>query len=198
MNKPASATNNLPKIAIFASGFGSNFEAIVNAVENHEIEATIACLVVDKPDCFAVQRAINHNIKVISFNPKDFESKMHYESMLVEKLLAENIQLIVLAGYMRIIGDTLLQSFHKKIINIHPALLPAFPGKHGIADAYNYGVKVFGVTVHFVDNGIDTGEIIDQEAFKMKDNQSIDDVETQIHTIEHRLYPRVIKQLLSK
>ena len=116
--------------------------------------------------------------------------------MIAAQLIAKGVELIVLAGYMRIIGNTLLTMFPRKIINIHPALLPAFPGAHGIKDAFEYGVKVFGVTIHYVDSGIDTGEIIDQASFHINGTETIDEVETEIHAIEHKLYPATIQKLL--
>jgi phosphoribosylglycinamide formyltransferase-1 len=183
-------------IALFASGSGSNFQAIVDAIENEKLPIKIALLVCDNPSAFVIERAHNHHIETLVFNPKSFQNKEEYEQMITNELVLRNISWIFLAGYMRIIGKTLLQSFPNKIVNIHPALLPAFPGAHGIKDAFDYGVKVFGVTVHFVDEGVDTGKIIDQESFKVIGNESIDDVESKIHQVEHQLYPKVIKSLL--
>lgn len=186
----------LPKIAVFASGFGSNFQAIIDATQNGSLMAEIVCLVTDKPESFSVQRAIKEGIDIIAFSAKNYSCKADYEKMIAAQLIAKGVQLIVLAGYMRIIGETLLSMFPRKIINIHPALLPAFPGAHGIRDAYEYGVKVFGVTIHYVDGGIDTGEIIDQAAFHINGNETMEDVETQIHAIEHKLYPATIQKLI--
>ena len=171
MHKP------IPNIAIFASGSGSNFQAIADAIQNKKLEATIALLVCDNPQAFVIERAQKLQIETFVFNPKNFSSKAEYETFIAKKLLDLNIDLIVLAGYMRIIGSTLLAQFPNKIINIHPALLPSFPGAHGIKDAYEYGVKVFGVTVHIVDAGVDTGTIIDQESFKMDSPMTIEEVE---------------------
>lgn len=189
MHKP------IPNIALFASGSGSNFQAIADAILNKKLEATIALLVCDNPQAFVIERAQNLQIETLVLNPKNFSSKTEYETFIAQKLLDLNIQWIVLAGYMRIIGPTLLAQFPNKIINIHPALLPSFPGAHGIRDAYEYGVKVFGVTIHFVDSGVDTGTIIDQESFKMEQPMTIDEVEEQIHKIEHQIYPKVLQKL---
>lgn len=186
------------RIAVFASGFGSNFQAIIDASKNESLMADIVCLVSDKPDCFSVQRALKEGIDVIAFSPKNYNSKAEYEKMITAQLLAKGVDFIILAGYMRIVGETLLSMFPRKIINIHPALLPAFPGAHGIQDAYNYGVKVFGVTIHYVDAGIDTGEIIDQEAFHVQGEESLDEIETKIHAIEHKLYPKTIQKLIDE
>ena len=126
------------------------------------------------------------------------KNKDEYEQVILNELVKRDISWIFLAGYMRIIGNRLLKAYPCKIVNIHPALLPSFPGAHGIQDAFNYGVKIFGVTVHFVDEGVDTGQIIDQESFKIIGNETIDEVESKIHQIEHQLYPKVIKYLLKR
>ena len=189
--------NNLvTNIAVFASGSGSNFQAIVDAIEKEQLPIKISLLVCDKQDAFVVERAKKHQIETFVFNPKSFPNKEAFEEMIVSQLQLRNITWIFLAGYMRIIGKTLLQSFQNKIVNIHPALLPSFPGAHGIQDAFNYGVKVFGVTIHFVDEGVDTGKIIDQESFKIEGTEDVNEIESKIHQIEHQLYPKVIKSLL--
>ena len=186
----------MKKIAIFASGNGSNFQAIINEIESGALNAEIAVLVTDNPDCFAVTRALSHNIPVFSFIPKKYTSKDEYEKEIAFFLIEKNISLIVLAGYMRLIGDVLLKAFPNRIINIHPALLPAFAGKNGIQQAYNYGVKVFGVTVHYVDAGMDTGKIIAQECFKAAGTETLQEIEKRIHSIEYQLYSRVIREIL--
>jgi len=183
-------------IAIFASGNGSNFQAIIDAVEKGNLMAEIAVLLTDKPDCFAVERAKNYNIPVFSFNPKNYTSKEAYEKEIALYLIEKNVSLLVLAGYMRLIGEVLLNAFPNRIINIHPALLPAFPGKNGILQAYQYGVKVFGVTVHYVDAGMDTGKIIAQECFKADGTETLQKIEQKIHAIEHQLYVKVIREIL--
>jgi phosphoribosylglycinamide formyltransferase-1 len=186
----------MKKIAIFASGNGSNFQAIINEIEKGNLSAEIAALVTDNPTCFAVQRAQNHNIPVFSFIPKNYPSKEEYEKEITRFLSEKNVSLLVLAGYMRLIGNVLLAAFPNRIINIHPALLPAFPGKNGIEQAYNYGVKVFGVTVHYVDAGMDTGKIIAQESFKPEATDTLQDIEKKTHNIEYQLYSKAIKEIL--
>ena len=185
----------MKNVAIFASGSGTNFEALAEAIENKKIKANLLLMVTDNPNAYVIKRASNHNVETLIFNPKDYAKKSDYEAMIVKRLDELKIDIICLAGYMRICGKTLLSSYEGKIINIHPALLPSFKGAHGILDAYNYGVKVFGVTVHFVDAGMDSGKIIDQEAFHVDEDDSIDDVEEKIHAIEHVLYPKVLKKL---
>jgi len=186
----------MKKIAVFASGNGSNFQAIIDEMEQGNLSAEIVALVTDKPHCSAVERAHKHNIPVFSFDPKNYAAKEDYEKEIAFYLIEKNVSLIVLAGYMRLIGSVLLSAFHNRIINIHPALLPAFPGKNGILQAWQYGVKVFGVTVHYVDKGIDTGKIIAQESFKVERKESLEEIEQKIHSIEHQLYPKVIREIL--
>ena len=186
----------MKKIAVFASGNGSNFQAIIDEIEKGNLEAEIAALVTDNPASFAVQRALYHNIPVFSFIPKNYSSKEEFEKEIAFFLIEKSVSLIVLAGYMRIVGETLLKAFPNRIINIHPALLPAFPGKNGIQQAYQYGVKIFGVTVHYVDSGVDTGKIIAQECFKAEGTETLQEIEQKIHNIEHQLYSRVIQEIL--
>ncbi|MFR3814816.1 MAG: phosphoribosylglycinamide formyltransferase [Turicibacter sp.] len=184
----------MKKIVVFASGSGSNFQTIVDKL--HQKTCEVALLVCDKAGAYCLERAEKLHIPTFVFNPKEYETKADFEKEICQRLNLIQPDLIVLAGYMRIIGETLLNAYEGKIINIHPALLPAFPGRDGIGDALNYGVKVMGVTVHYVDSGIDTGNIIDQACFKRTGNETREEVETRIHALEHELYPQVITQLL--
>ena len=186
----------MKNIAVFASGSGTNFEAIVNAVENGSIkDAKVVLMVCDKKDAFVITRAKNHNVEQFVFNAKDYKSKEEFETIIVNRLKELNVDLICLAGYMRYIGKVLLDNYEGRMINIHPALLPSFKGAHGILDAFNYGVKVFGVTVHYVDSGVDSGKIIMQRGFEYYGND-IDEVEAKIHEIEHVLYIEAINKVL--
>lgn len=188
----------MKNIAVFASGFGSNFQAIIESVQQGKLRANIALLVSDKPDCYAVERAREHGIEVFAFSSKDYANKEAYETAILQELRAKNVDYLVLAGYMRYIGKVLLENFPSKIINLHPALLPSFPGAHGIADAFNHGVKVFGITIHFVDEGVDTGKIINQFAFHSEGNETLDEIETKIHQLEHQYYPITINDVLNQ
>ena len=184
----------MKNIAVFASGSGTNFEAIINAIEDGTIkDACCPILVCDKKDAFVLTRAKNHHVNTFVFNAKDYASKEEFETIIVNKLKELNVDLICLAGYMRYIGKVLLDNYEGKIINIHPALLPSFKGAHGIKDAFEYGVKVFGVTVHYVDSGVDSGKIIMQRGFAYY-GSSIDEVEAKIHEIEHVLYIEAINK----
>lgn len=182
----------MKKIAVFASGSGSNFQAIIDA----QLKAKISLLVCDKPQAFCVERAKAADIPTFVFQAKDYADKEAYELEILHTLKEHGVELIVLAGYMRLIGPTLLQAFEGKIINIHPSLLPAFPGKDAIGQALEAKVKVSGVTVHFVDAGMDTGPIIAQRAIELSEDESKESLQTKIHRIEHELYPKVIQGLL--
>ena len=188
----------MKKIAVFASGFGSNFQAIIEAVRQQTLNADIALLVSDNPSSKAVERANAAGIDAFTFCAKDYAGKAAYEQAILAELKAKEVEYIVLAGYMRIIGKTLLEAYPMRIINLHPALLPSFPGAHGIADAYNYGVKVFGITIHFVDEGIDTGKIINQFAFHAEENDTLETIETKIHQLEHQYFPLTINEVINR
>lgn len=188
--------NRCTHIAVFASGSGSNFQAIIDAFENEQTNIKVALLVCDNPSAFVIERAKQKQIETFIFNPKSYNNKESYEIAVKEMLSEYKVEWIFLAGYMRIIGKTLLQAYPNRIVNIHPALLPSFPGANGIKDAYESGVKVFGVTLHFVDEGVDTGKIIDQDSFKIKGSESLEEIENRIHQLEHILYPKVIKSLI--
>lgn len=185
----------MKKIAVFASGNGSNFQAILDTIATESWDFEVAVLITDKPNCFAIQRAKKHNVPVFAFDPKNYTTKDNFEKEIAQLLKEEEVSLLVLAGYMRLIGNVLLSAYPNQIINIHPALLPAFPGKDGIKQAFNYGVKVFGVTVHIVDAGMDTGQILAQESFQISDDDTLETIENKIHNIEHQLYPQIIKKL---
>ncbi|MCK8619898.1 phosphoribosylglycinamide formyltransferase [Apilactobacillus kunkeei] len=181
-------------VAIFASGNGTNFDAIAEA----ELPIDIRLLVCDHHDAYVVQRAKRKGIDVLIEELHKGEKRSIREGRILEALKEQGVKVIILAGYMRIVGDTLLNAFPNKIINIHPALLPSFPGKQGILDAYNAGVNKTGVTIHFVDSGIDSGQIIAQEEVFRKEGDSLADLENRIHDVEHQLYPRTILQLIKK
>lgn len=187
----------MKSIAVFASGTGSNFQAILDAIASGQLQAHLALLVSDKPSCKAVERAVANGIEVFTFNAKDYDGKEAYENAILHELQKRQVDCVVLAGYMRIVGSVLLSHFHQRIINLHPSLLPSFPGAHGIEDAYKYGVKVFGITIHYVDEGVDTGSIIDQFAFHIEEGETVEEVECRIHALEHQYYPATIHRVLN-
>ncbi|MDQ0230218.1 phosphoribosylglycinamide formyltransferase [Metabacillus malikii] len=188
----------MKKIAIFASGNGSNFQAILDQVQAGDIRAEISLVVCDKPQAGVIARANAVNIPVFSFKPKEYESKVQFETEILAELQKYEIELVILAGYMRLIGKTLLDVYGGKIVNIHPSLLPSFPGIDAVGQAIDAGVKVTGVTVHYVDAGMDTGPIIAQRAIEIVDEDTKDTLAEKVHKVEHVLYPEVIKQLVSK
>lgn len=183
------------RIAVFASGSGTNFEAIVSACEQGAIPARVALMVCDKPGARVVQRAAEHEVEAFVFAPKEYASKADYEREIVRRLDEAGVELVCLAGYMRIVGDVLLEAYGGRIVNIHPSLLPAFRGAHAIEQALEYGVKVFGVTIHYVDATLDGGRIIAQRAFEYHGGD-IGELEAMIHAVEYPLYVETIKKLL--
>lgn len=182
------------KIAVFASGNGSNFEAIAQACADGRLDAEVALLVCDKPGAHVCDRAARFGVDIFVARPKDFGSKEAFEAEAVKRLREHGVELVCLAGYMRILTDVMLTAFPNRIINIHPALLPAFKGAHGIRDAFEYGVKVYGVTVHYVNSELDGGRIIAQRAFEYY-GKDIDELETKIHAVEHPLYVDAIRMV---
>ncbi|GGG32494.1 phosphoribosylglycinamide formyltransferase [Lysinibacillus alkalisoli] len=184
------------QIAIFASGSGSNFQALHEAIKEGRLDATIAVVITDQPNAYVVQRAEKANIKVVALSPKTFDTKEAYEEKIAEVLKALGVEWLILAGYMRLIGPTLLQAYPKRIINIHPSLLPSFPGKDAIGQAFQHGVKVTGVTVHYVDEGMDTGPIIAQQAVNIIEGDK-EATELAIHRVEHELYTAALNRIFN-
>lgn len=180
-------------IAVFASGRGTNFAAIIRAVKKGTIKANLALLVCDNPKAQAIARAKRAGIKVALVKREDSPAKSEFENKIIQILEENKIDLIVLAGFMRILGPELISRYKNKILNIHPALLPAFKGAHAIKDAFDYGAKITGVSVHFVDEKMDHGPIILQQALKIEEDDSAELLEAKIHKIEHKLYPEAIK-----
>ncbi|MFS0560685.1 phosphoribosylglycinamide formyltransferase [Terribacillus sp. 179-K 1B1 HS] len=181
--------------AVFASGSGSNAEAIV---QESGLPCTIELLVCDKPAAPVISRAKQWNVEVFVCDPKTFPNKQAYEQAILTKLREKQIEWIFLAGYMRLIGPTLLEAYPERILNIHPSLLPAFAGKDAIGQALTAGVKVSGVTIHFVDAGMDTGSIIAQEAVQVLETDTHQTLHQRIQAIEHRLYPKTIRYILTE
>ncbi|NOU82538.1 phosphoribosylglycinamide formyltransferase [Paenibacillus sp. LMG 31459] len=181
------------RIAVFASGQGSNFAALVQAQQEGKLGGgSIELLVSDKPEAPVAQRAEEAGIPALLLRPKDFAGRELYEAAIVAELQRRDIGLIVLAGYMRLISPVLLEPYAGRIINIHPSLLPAFAGKDAIGQALDYGVKLTGVTVHFVDGGMDTGPVIAQRSVEVKPGDTADSLAERIHQVEYGMYPEVV------
>ncbi|MDZ7837449.1 MAG: phosphoribosylglycinamide formyltransferase [Actinomycetota bacterium] len=158
-----SSSKQAKKLAVFASGYGSNLAAIINYLDNHSIDANLALVFSDNPEAYALERARKHNIKTCVMEPEDFKSRQDYDRNIAGVMEAEQIDLIILAGFMLLLSSWFVNRFKNRIINVHPSLLPCFKGIHGISDAFNYGVRITGVTVHFVDGKLDHGPIILQK-----------------------------------
>ena len=180
-------------IAVFASGRGSNFSAIARAVKNGKIKAILALLVCDNPKAKVLAKAKRQGVKIVLVKEEDFANKKDFEEKIIQHLKEENIELIVLAGFMRLLSPEFISQYKNKILNIHPALLPSFKGTAGIKDAFDYGVKITGVTVHFVDEEMDHGSIILQQAMKIEEDDTLETLEAKIHKIEHKIYPEAVR-----
>ena len=180
-------------IAVFCSGNGTNFQAIVDSVKKGEIKARIAVMVCDNPKAYAIVRAKNEGIKTLVLQMKDFKDREAFQGEIVKYLEKEEIELIVLAGYMKMLTPAFIRRYKNRILNIHPALLPSFAGTNGIADAMEYGVKVTGPTVHFVDEGMDTGPVIIQKATEIREDDTVETLAARIHKLEHDIYPQAVR-----
>ncbi|MBX4150809.1 phosphoribosylglycinamide formyltransferase [Paenibacillus sp. LC231] len=180
------------RIAVFASGRGSNFQALVDTQHRGALGGVISILVCDKPQAPVVELAQAANVDVFAFQPKDYASKEDYEREIAVELQQRGVELIVLAGYMRLLSPSFVEFYSGRIINIHPSLLPAFPGKDAIGQALDYGVKMTGVTVHFVDGGMDTGPVIAQKAVEIKEGETAEVLAERIHAVEQKLYSEVV------
>ncbi|EEG77413.1 phosphoribosylglycinamide formyltransferase [Dethiobacter alkaliphilus] len=184
----------MKRIAVLASGSGSNLQAIMDAIERRDItNAEVAVVISDRKNAYALERARQKSIPVKHQSSKNYQSREEYDRDLVTYLTEQQIDLVVLAGFMRLMTPHFVAAYPNRILNIHPSLLPAFPGAHSVRDALAYGVKVAGCTVHFVDEGMDTGPIILQEAVPVYDSDTEESLHERIHELEHRLYPRAIE-----
>lgn len=187
-----------PKLAVFCSGFGSNFQAIISAARAGKIPASVALMICDKPGAYAVRRAARHGIPVAVVSPKLFASRVDYEKFIVRLLKSQGIDLVVLAGFMRILSPYFVRAYSDRIVNIHPSYLPAFKGAHAIRDAYEARVPRTGVTVHLVNEQVDAGRILLQKHVRIGRRESLAALEKRIHKLEHTLYPQAIRLYLKK
>ena len=190
---PASAS----RIAVFCSGQGSNLQAILDAARRGRLRAQVAIVVVDHPNARALTRARRAGIPAYSLNPKQYATRAGFERALIRLLTRHRVRLVCLAGFMRILSPVFVRRYRARIVNIHPALLPAFPGAHAVRDALAWGAKVTGVTVHFVDEHVDHGPIILQEAVAIRPHDTEASLLARIHRSEHRLYPKAIGLILA-
>ncbi len=182
-------------LAVLASGRGSNFDALCQAVERGQLDADIKLLLSDRRDAPALEKAARRGIESVYLSPADFTSRDNYEACLLQKLREHGVEIIALAGYMRLVGKVLLQEYKGKIINIHPALLPSFPGLNAQSQALNYGVRFSGCTVHIVDDGMDTGPILMQAVVPVYQDDDEDSLAARILVEEHQIYWRSLQLL---
>ena len=180
-------------IAVFCSGHGSNFQAIVDASKTRLFDASITIMVCDNKKAFALERAKKENIKTLLALRENFKTREDFENKIINQLEKDNIELICLAGFMRVLSPEFVKRYKNRILNIHPALLPSFKGAEAIKDAFEHGVKITGVTVHFATKELDSGPIILQEAVRIEEDDTQETLEQKIHAVEHKLYPEAIR-----
>lgn len=180
-------------IGVLASGRGSNFQSIIDSIESGYLKAKIVLLITDNPNAYAIERARKHGIETLVLVPKQFGSRNEYYRTVARELKVREVGLVVLAGFMRIVGKALIDAFRYRMMNIHPALLPSFPGLHGQGQAVDYGVKISGCTVHFVDEGMDTGPVIIQAAVPSVFEDTEDTLSERILKLEHMIFPLAIR-----
>jgi phosphoribosylglycinamide formyltransferase-1 len=181
------------KIGVLASGRGSNFQAIIDAISAGKLSAELAVLITDNPSAYAIDRAKKNGIDYLIVDPEDCGSREVFYTTITDELKRKKTDLVVLAGFMRIVGKPLINAFPNRIMNIHPALLPSFPGLHGQKQAIDYGMKISGCTVHFVDEGMDTGPIVIQAAVPVDDHDTEEMLSERILKLEHIIYPEAIR-----
>ncbi|MFT9003618.1 MAG: phosphoribosylglycinamide formyltransferase [Liquorilactobacillus hordei] len=186
------------RVAIFASGNGSNFEIFADLFEKKELQGELALLFCDHPDALVIERAKKHRVAVETFTVKAVGGKRIYEEKIAEILKQYKIDFIILAGYLRVIGAPILDNYEGRIVNLHPAYLPEYPGLHSIERAFDDQKKQTGVTVHYIDSGLDSGPIIAQKRVPIFEDDTIESLEARIHACEHKLYPEVVKSILNE
>lgn len=179
-------------LGILASGSGSNMEAIANAIQNHTLDAQIQVVVYNNPDAKVQQRAERLGIAAVLINHRDFVSREELDRALIQTLRAYDVNLVVMAGWMRVVTEVLIDAFGDRILNIHPSLLPSFWGTHAIEQAMNYGVKITGCTVHIVSLEVDSGKILEQAAVPILADDTVATLQQRIQVQEHLIYPKAI------
>lgn len=180
-------------IGVLASGRGTNLQSIINSIEEDRLEAKIGIVISDNADAKALSRAEEHGLKQQCIQRKDFASTKEYEAAMIEVLEKNNVELVAMAGFMKVLSSYFIQYYSNQIMNIHPSLLPAFPGTNAQKQAFEYGVKLSGCTVHFADERVDNGPIIMQAAVPVLEDDTVDSLSRRILAEEHRLYPEAIQ-----
>lgn len=180
------------RFGILISGSGSNLQAILDACDTGAIAGEVAVVISDKRDAYGLERARKAEVAAVHIDPKAFADRVAYDHAVRMALDEHDVDYVVMAGYMKLLGDEVLGAYPVRVVNIHPALLPSFPGAHGIRDAFDHGVKVTGVTVHFADEQFDQGPIIAQSCVPIAEGDTIEELESRIHAVEHVLYPQTL------
>jgi phosphoribosylglycinamide formyltransferase-1 len=188
----------MKKLAIFVSGSGTNMQNLIVECHNGRIPAQAVLVLCDNPEAKAIARARNYGVTVIVVDRKQFADKAAFEAELARAVDFSKADYLVLAGFMRLLSCDFVKKYKGKIINIHPSLLPAFPGAHGIRDAFQAKVKETGVTVHWVDEGTDTGPIILQEKVAVAEGETLETLEAKIHEVEYKLFPEALRKVLKR
>lgn len=183
------------KIGVLLSGSGTNLQAIIDAVSEDGLPVDIVKVVSSRPDAYGIERAQRAGIPVLVMNRQKYADVEAADAQIVEALREAGAEYVVMAGYMRKVTPVMLDAFPDRVLNLHPALLPSFKGAHAIQDAFDAGVKVTGVTVHFANEDYDKGPIVAQEPVRVEEGWTVDQLEAAIHAVEHVLYPRVLRQL---
>ena len=183
------------KIGVLISGSGTNLQALIDRIADGSLNATIELVVSSRPSAFGLKRAEEAGIQTLTLSKEIYADPIAADEVIAHELLAHGVEYVIMAGYMRMVRAPLLASFPDRIVNLHPALLPSFPGAHAIDDAYQRGVKVTGVTVHFANAAYDAGPIIAQRALPVEEGWDVEELEAHIHEIEHELYPHVVQLL---
>jgi phosphoribosylglycinamide formyltransferase-1 len=180
-------------IGVLVSGSGSNLQSIIDHIEDGTLDAEIRIVLSNNPEAYALERCRKHRIAATVVDHRQFSSREEFDRRVIEILKTSGVDLVVMAGFMRILSPEFFRAFPRKILNIHPALLPAFPGTHVQQKAVEYGVKFSGCTVHFADEGVDTGPIIIQAVVPVREDDTADDLAARILKEEHRIYPQAIQ-----
>ena len=188
--------SDIKKLAVLVSGNGSNLQSIIDSINIGDINANISLVISNVETAFALKRAKKENLKSAFLNHKNFSSRESFDQALSELLIKHEVDLIVLAGFMRILSNSFIEKFNRKIINIHPSLLPKYPGLKTHEKVINNKDKYHGVTIHLVDEGLDSGPIIAQARFEATKYKDIDSLITKVHSLEHKLYPLIIKMIV--
>ena len=183
------------KLGVLLSGSGTNLQAIIDRINEGTLDATIELVVSSRPSAYGLKRAEAAGLQTMTLSKEIYADPILADEVIATELKMHDVDYVIMAGYMRMVHTPLLATFPNRVVNLHPALLPSFKGAHAIQDAYDYGVKVTGVTVHFADDKYDCGPIIAQQALAIEEGWTVEELEEHIHEIEHRLYPDTIQLL---